>query len=367
MPPKKRSTGTPLNKEIKQNNKVVSPAKEENSELSIDRHKDKDAEFVTLSEKLKVTDAVCDRAWAVWDSVRASVDIIQDTNPKHWGACLFIAATDLEVTTFSFTEVLKAHPISGQQSVLHMVCACPAPHPAVPKAQTYEEERIMMSQDMQVFSSLTCTYTERLLLSINSVKQFFNLLKMMDTNMDTISTKVNAAMTRLEKKFQVTRALFQRFEKEKDVADSKQIIRGCWTLFLLAKGRVLQMEDDLVISFQLLMCVLEFYIRRSPPALLQQPYSKPRPKALMPLPHCCNSPTMSPAPKRHRQTLTGLLLPLSVLRTKNRSQLTGTVRSVNPEQRSGPRAWSWTAMGSTALSAAVQPLKQVLQLRKTQG
>ncbi|KAI1903824.1 hypothetical protein AGOR_G00031180 [Albula goreensis] len=229
MPPKKRSTGTPLNKEIKQNNKVVSPAKEENSELSIDRHKDKDAEFVTLSEKLKVTDAVCDRAWAVWDSVRASVDIIQDTNPKHWGACLFIAATDLEVTTFSFTEVLKAVDLN--------------------------------------------------------VKQFFNLLKMMDTNMDTISTKVNAAMTRLEKKFQVTRALFQRFEKtcskiytdpsdskEKDVADSRQIIRGCWTLFLLAKGRVLQMEDDLVISFQLLMCVLEFYIRRSPPALLQQPY-----------------------------------------------------------------------------------------------
>ncbi|XP_036380704.1 retinoblastoma-associated protein [Megalops cyprinoides] len=229
MPPKKRNTGTPLNKEIKQNNKVVSQVKEENSELSIDKHKDKDSEFVTLCEKLKVTDAVCDRAWTIWESVRTSMEIVLDTNKKLWGGCLFIAATDLDAMTFTFTEVQKAVDLN--------------------------------------------------------VKQFSSLLKKMDVNMDTVSTKVNAAMTRLEKKYDVSRALFQRFEKTcskiyvdasdskgKDGAEAKQIIRSSWTLFLLAKGKVLQMDDDLVISFQLLMCVLEFYIRRCPASLLQQPY-----------------------------------------------------------------------------------------------
>uniref|UniRef100_A0A671VZT9 Retinoblastoma 1 n=1 Tax=Sparus aurata TaxID=8175 RepID=A0A671VZT9_SPAAU len=64
----------------------------------------------------------------------------------------------------------------------------------------------------------------------------------------TISTKVNSALTRLEKKYDVTLALYQRFEK------------------------ALQMEDDLVISFQLLLCTLELCIKRCPPALLQPLY-----------------------------------------------------------------------------------------------
>lgn len=39
-------------------------------------------------------------------------------------------------------------------------------------------------------------------------------------------------------------------------------------------GKVLQMEDDLVISFQLLLCVLDYFIKLSPPAMLKEPYSK---------------------------------------------------------------------------------------------
>lgn len=34
------------------------------------------------------------------------------------------------------------------------------------------------------------------------------------------------------------------------------------------------MEDDLVISFQLMLCVLDYFIKLSPPALLREPYSK---------------------------------------------------------------------------------------------
>lgn len=46
-----------------------------------------------------------------------------------------------------------------------------------------------------------------------SVKQFFALVRKLDVNLDTISTKVNSALTRLEKKYDVTLALYQRFEK----------------------------------------------------------------------------------------------------------------------------------------------------------
>lgn len=42
----------------------------------------------------------------------------------------------------------------------------------------------------------------------------------------------------------------------------------------LFSGQVLQMEDDLVISFQLMLCVLDYFIKLSPPALLKEPYSK---------------------------------------------------------------------------------------------
>ncbi|KAM9301328.1 retinoblastoma-associated protein isoform 3-T3 [Morus bassanus] len=45
-----------------------------------------------------------------------------------------------------------------------------------------------------------------------------------------------------------------------------------WITFLLAKGKVLQVEDDLVISFQLLLCVLDYFIKLSPPAMLKEPY-----------------------------------------------------------------------------------------------
>uniref|UniRef100_A0A673BYU4 Retinoblastoma 1 n=1 Tax=Sphaeramia orbicularis TaxID=375764 RepID=A0A673BYU4_9TELE len=91
-------------------------------------------------------------------------------------------------------------------------------------------------------------------------------MKKLDVNLDTISTKVNSALTRVEKKYDVMLALYQRFEKD------REIVRSCWTMFLLAKGNALQMEDDLVISFQLLLCAVEFFIKRCPPDLLQPLY-----------------------------------------------------------------------------------------------
>lgn len=46
-----------------------------------------------------------------------------------------------------------------------------------------------------------------------SVKQFFAVVKKLDVNINAFSTKVDSALTRLEKKYDVTLALYQRFEK----------------------------------------------------------------------------------------------------------------------------------------------------------
>uniref|UniRef100_A0A8C2IIJ4 Retinoblastoma 1 n=1 Tax=Cyprinus carpio TaxID=7962 RepID=A0A8C2IIJ4_CYPCA len=53
-----------------------------------------------------------------------------------------------------------------------------------------------------------------------------------------------------------------------------ELWESSWTMFLLAKGTFLQMEDDLVIAFQLLLCVLEFFTKRFAPSLLLSPYSE---------------------------------------------------------------------------------------------
>uniref|UniRef100_A0A674NYL7 Retinoblastoma 1 n=1 Tax=Takifugu rubripes TaxID=31033 RepID=A0A674NYL7_TAKRU len=96
-------------------------------------------------------------------------------------------------------------------------------------------------------------------------------LKKMDVNLDTISTKVNSALSHLEKKYDVMLALYQ---------SHKPFGKTCFLQLccidashvLHSAGRALQMEDDLVISFQLLLCTLEFCIKRCPPDLLQPLY-----------------------------------------------------------------------------------------------
>ncbi|KAJ4929583.1 hypothetical protein JOQ06_018606 [Pogonophryne albipinna] len=222
MPPKKRNTGTTHSKELK-SAESVSPDKKDSPELSVKKHRDKDAEFVTLCKSLHVTDLLCDHAWKLWKSVEDSMAEIADTQKRVWGACLFVSGIDVDVSCFTLTQVLKA--------------------------------------------------------VILNVKQFVDLVRKLDVNMDTISTKVNSALMRVEKKYDVTLALSQRFEKTCKnifalVSDDqeRETTRSCWTMFLLAKGRALQMEDDLVISFQLLLCTLELFIKRCPSDLLQPLY-----------------------------------------------------------------------------------------------
>uniref|UniRef100_A0A8C7KZ37 Retinoblastoma 1 n=1 Tax=Oncorhynchus kisutch TaxID=8019 RepID=A0A8C7KZ37_ONCKI len=151
----------------------------------------------------------------------------------------------------------------------HVLCSSRALSVHVPASVIMRNAYISRSllNSFQLLFTIRCSSSSFVCPLVCSVKQFLGLLKKMDVNLDTISTKVNSAVTRLEKKYDVSRALYQRFEKCVGIS-GKEILRSCWTMFLLAKGRALQMEDDLVISFHLMVCVLEFFIRRCPPSLL---------------------------------------------------------------------------------------------------
>uniref|UniRef100_A0A3Q3ALP1 Retinoblastoma-associated protein n=1 Tax=Kryptolebias marmoratus TaxID=37003 RepID=A0A3Q3ALP1_KRYMA len=221
MPRKRHSGMTKNNKELKPSADSASP--DQSPELSEKKHRDKDAEFVTLCKSLRVSDLACDNAWELWKTVQESMD----SQRKLWGACLFVTVTDMDVGCFTLTQILKA-------------------------------------------------------ISMN-FKQFIDLARQLDVNLDTISTKVNAALTRLEKKFGVMLALYQRFEKtcKKIFAltpDGNSVVLNRTQYFchdsspVLFAGRALQMEDDLVISFQLLLCTLELFIKRCSPDLLQPLY-----------------------------------------------------------------------------------------------
>uniref|UniRef100_A0AAY5ETJ1 Retinoblastoma-associated protein n=1 Tax=Electrophorus electricus TaxID=8005 RepID=A0AAY5ETJ1_ELEEL len=223
MPPKKRNIGTPPNKDSKSNSKKNSPDSKDHSVISPDKHKEKDSAFVTLCKDLLVTNTVCDHAWAIWETMVKSAEKVNGSNKQLWGACMFISATDMEDVSFTFTDFQKAVGMS--------------------------------------------------------VKQFINLLRGMDENVDTISSKVNSVVTRLEKKYEVSLALYQRFifiiSKCLAILSlyrRQELLYCTWIMFLLAKGSILQMEDDLVIAFQLLLCVLEYCTKRCPSDFLQPLY-----------------------------------------------------------------------------------------------
>uniref|UniRef100_A0A674NC85 Retinoblastoma 1 n=1 Tax=Takifugu rubripes TaxID=31033 RepID=A0A674NC85_TAKRU len=152
MPPKKRNTVVSQSKEPKPIAESVSQDKKESTELSFKKHRDKETEFVTLCKSLHVTDLVCDHAWTLWKTIQDS-----DSQKSLWGSCLFATVTDMDTASFTLTQLLKA-------------------------------------------------------VSLN-VKQFLALVRKMDVNLDTISTKVNSALSHLEKKYDVMLALYQRFEK----------------------------------------------------------------------------------------------------------------------------------------------------------
>ncbi|OWK56217.1 Retinoblastoma-associated protein [Lonchura striata] len=190
-----------------------------------------EADFAALCEALKVSESVRERAWKTYESLSAADGALACSTKKKetWGVCIFIVAIDQDEVTFTFTELLK---------------------------------------------------------SINmSVCTFFQFLKEVDVNMDTVSTKVDSTASRLKKKYDVLFALYHKFERTCGLIYLEQpsseisaelssilVLKNYWITFLLAKGKVLQVEDDLVISFQLLLCVLDYFIKLSPPAMLKEPY-----------------------------------------------------------------------------------------------
>uniref|UniRef100_A0A8C3PHK9 Retinoblastoma-associated protein n=1 Tax=Calidris pygmaea TaxID=425635 RepID=A0A8C3PHK9_9CHAR len=180
-----------------------------------------EAEFVALCDALRAPDGVRERAWKTYESLSAAdgAPAYNKKKKETWGLCIFIVAIDLDEMTFTFTELLKSINIS------------------------------------------VCT--------------FFQFLKEVDVNMDTVSTKVDSTVSRLKKKYDVLLALYHKFERTCGLIyleqPSSELVFLTFNMFA---GKVLQVEDDLVISFQLLLCVLDYFIKLSPPAMLKEPYSK---------------------------------------------------------------------------------------------
>ncbi|XP_045694912.1 retinoblastoma-associated protein [Phyllostomus hastatus] len=193
----------------------------------LDFEETEEPDFTALCQKLKISDHVRKRAWLTWEKVLSADGVLESYIQKKkelWGISIFIAAVELDEMPFTFTELQKNIEIS--------------------------------------------------------VYKFFDLLKEIDT-----STKVDNAIARLLKKYNVLCALYGKLERTCKLIyltqpsslitteiNSVLVLKVSWITFLLAKGEVLQMEDDLVISFQLMLCVLDYFIKLSPPALLKEPY-----------------------------------------------------------------------------------------------
>ncbi|XP_077172720.1 retinoblastoma-associated protein isoform X2 [Paroedura picta] len=189
-----------------------------------------ETDFIALCDALRVTDTIRTAAWQSYEKVLCTCGTVEGHLKKElWGICIFAAAVDLDEMTFTFTELLK--------------CLC------------------------------------------ISICKFVNRIEEMEDSMDTISTKVGSIVLRLKKKYDVLFALYQKLERtwgqiyadqpsdqNSSERSSSLVLKLCWIIFLLAKGKVLQIEDDLVISFQLLLCVLDYFIKLLPPAVLKEPY-----------------------------------------------------------------------------------------------
>ncbi|CAH2224085.1 retinoblastoma-associated isoform X1 [Pelobates cultripes] len=192
------------------------------------RNEFQDPEFASLCGKLRISDHVKGRAWKTYEQLERSV--LRDSNKTvSLGLCLFIASVDCEEMAFTFTELLKA---------INM-----------------------------------------------SVSRCFRILKEMDINVDNLSTKVDHAISKLKTKYETMCHLYQKFQRTFNViftemasnrtandSSTSSILTATWFMFILAKGKVLQMDDDLVISWQLLLCVLEYILKRSPSEVLKEPY-----------------------------------------------------------------------------------------------
>ncbi|KAF6084777.1 RB transcriptional corepressor 1 [Phyllostomus discolor] len=155
-------------------------------------------DFTALCQKLKISDHVRERAWLTWEKVLSADGVLESYIQKKkelWGISIFIAAVELDEMPFTFTELQKNIEIS--------------------------------------------------------VYKFFDLLKEIDT-----STKVDNAIARLLKKYNVLCALYGKLERTCKLIyltqpsslitteiNSVLVLKVSWITFLLAKEHECNIDE----------------------------------------------------------------------------------------------------------------------------
>ncbi|XP_071165079.1 retinoblastoma-associated protein-like isoform X1 [Mytilus edulis] len=204
-----------------------------------------DTNFENLSNKLKLSKDVRNKAWDYWQIVeKVTADLKEISKSDLLACCIYQAVIDTRMPYGPTDPQLQCGYI-GQPEI---------------------------------------TITDLLMSSEKTVTSLFQSMNVL-RDVISISEAVKYHLTQLERKFCIVSGIFHTFErvcktvfreeenrdmKELSVPDFKERKTLCWVLFLLTKGALLT-DDLLVDAFFLLICCVEYIIRSTPGFQLNPP------------------------------------------------------------------------------------------------
>ncbi|WAR28117.1 RB-like protein [Mya arenaria] len=109
----------------------------------------------------------------------------------------------------------------------------------------------------------------------SSFIKFSKLVRQYWDTMD-LSETVRKHISAVEKRYCIISPLFKTFERSIPFEKSEgtqEKKRLCWTLFLHAKDELMYDNEELIQTYLLLLCCLEFVLRATPAFLLQPPFA----------------------------------------------------------------------------------------------
>ncbi|XP_078693242.1 retinoblastoma-associated protein-like [Branchiostoma floridae x Branchiostoma belcheri] len=165
------------------------------------------------------------------------------------------------------------------------LCCVACIYVAVTKSRFQETEDDSSPDSVNVFAP--CVTLQDILTKANAnIVMLFHAMKTSHC-MEDASSHVREAYSQLQRKYCIVAALHLKFEKlfaaifqenpspfsSSTTTTVTPRMKQSWLIFLLAKGKVLQGNPELVLNFHLLLCCLAHIIRWTPSFLLRPPYA----------------------------------------------------------------------------------------------